>query len=71
MIKQILKPLRIDHWTKNLVLVVGYFFSLFFIENNNDLDFTKLILGFLTLCISASSNYLIQPFPHMFQIQVH
>ena len=62
MINQILKPLRIDHWTKNLVLVVGYFFSLFFIENINELNVFILILGFFALCISASSNYLINEF---------
>ena len=62
MIINILKPLRIDHWTKNLVLIVGYVFSIFFIENNLNINIYILLNSFLVLCLSASSNYLINEF---------
>ena len=62
MVKNILKPLRIDHWTKNLVLIIGYVFSIFFIKNNLNINIYILFNSFLVLCLSASSNYLINEF---------
>ncbi len=61
MIKKILKPLRIDHWIKNLVLFLGFLFAIFYTKSNFA-NFDKLIYGFFILCISASSNYLINEF---------
>ena len=61
LIKNILSPLRMDHWTKNLVLVIGYLFSLFYVYEIN-LKIDKFILAFFVLCISASSNYLINEY---------
>ncbi len=61
LIKNILSPLRMDHWTKNLVLVVGYLFSLFYVYEIN-LKIDKFALAFFVLCISASSNYLINEY---------
>ncbi len=61
MIKNILNPLRIDHWTKNFVLVFGYIFATFY-YSENFYNFNKLIYGFFIICISASANYLINEF---------
>ena len=59
--KNFLSPLRLDHWIKNLVIVLGFIFGAFYKDLNfNDLNF--LFLGFFILCISASSNYLINEY---------
>jgi decaprenyl-phosphate phosphoribosyltransferase len=57
----LVKPLRIDHWTKNLVLIIGFIFAVFY-NNNYSINYYTLIFAFLILCISASSNYLINEF---------
>lgn len=60
-IKNFLIPLRLDHWVKNLVITLGFIFGAFYKNVSfNDLNF--LILGFFILCISASSNYLINEY---------
>ena len=61
MIEKLLKPLRVDHWIKNLVLVLGYTFAIFY-SNQNSNDFFLLSSAFIILCISASSNYLINEY---------
>ena len=56
-----LSPLRIDHWVKNLVIIFGFIFAFFF-KKFNIFDIKILFLGFFILCISASSNYLINEY---------
>ena len=56
-----LLPLRIDHWVKNLVIIFGFIFA-FFYKEFNIVDIKILFLGFFILCISASSNYLINEY---------
>ena len=61
MLQNILKPLRIDHWIKNLVLILGIIFAIFYTENEI-YNFKNSILSFLILCLSASSNYWINEY---------
>ncbi len=61
MIKEILSPLRIDHWVKNLVLIIGFIFA-FFYNKTLIINYYNLIFSFLILCLSASSNYLINEY---------
>jgi len=56
-----LKPLRIDHWVKNLVIIFGYIVALLY-EPNHTINLKILLLSFFILCISASSNYLINEY---------
>lgn len=60
-LQNILKPLRIDHWIKNFVLILGYIFALFY-KDFTQLNFYSLFLGLFILCISASSNYLMNEY---------
>ena len=60
-IQKILKPLRIDHWVKNLVILFGFIVALLYAPTHN-IDYNNLILAFFILCISASSNYLINEY---------
>ena len=60
-IKNLLIPLRLDHWVKNLVIILGFIFGVFY-KNINFSDLYVLFLGFIILCISASSNYLINEY---------
>ena len=57
----IIKPLRVDHWVKNLVIFFGYIVGLLYFQDYQ-IDLKILILSFLILCISASSNYLINEY---------
>ena len=61
MTSSLIKPLRVDHWTKNLVLILGFIFAIFY-DNSHSINYFILIFAFLILCISASSNYLINEF---------
>lgn len=60
-LNNLLMPLRVDHWVKNLVIILGYIFGLFY-KDFSHLNVYLLILGFFILCISASSNYLINEY---------
>lgn len=57
----IIRPLRIDHWVKNLVIFFGYIVGLLYFPNY-EIDLKVLLLSFLILCVSASSNYLINEY---------
>ena len=59
--KNIIKPLRIDHWVKNLVIFFGYIVALLYFPDF-EIDLKSILIGFLILCISASSNYLINEY---------
>ena len=59
--KNIIKPLRIDHWVKNLVIIFGYIVALLYFPDF-EIDLKSILIGFLILCISASSNYLINEY---------
>ena len=60
-LSNILKPLRIDHWVKNLVIFFGYIVAILYFPSFK-LDIYNLLLAFFVLCISASSNYLINEY---------
>ena len=60
-LKKFLSPLRMDHWVKNLVIILGFIFATFYKDFNLS-DLNILLLGFFVLCISASSNYLINEY---------
>lgn len=61
MTSYLIKPLRVDHWTKNLVLILGFIFAIFY-DNSHSINYFTIFFAFLILCISASSNYLINEF---------
>lgn len=60
-IRNFLIPLRLDHWVKNLVIIFGFIFATFYKKINIG-DLNYLFFGFFVLCISASSNYLINEY---------
>lgn len=60
-IRNLLIPLRLDHWVKNLVIILGFIFGAFY-KKINIVDLNDLLLGFFVLCISASSNYIINEY---------
>lgn len=51
---------RPDHWFKNIFMVPGILLVIFFSpEVATNLDYFKIALGFISACLVASSNYVI------------
>jgi len=66
----LIKPLRIDHWVKNLVIFFGYIVALLYLPSFK-IDLKIVGLGFFILCISASSNYLINEYFDRYSDKYH
>jgi 4-hydroxybenzoate polyprenyltransferase len=60
-----LSILRIDHWTKNLLIFPGLFFS-YSIQADTEQEIltliTRSILGFALICLASSANYCLNEF---------
>ena len=51
---------RPDHWFKNIFMIPGIFLVVFFNpEFASEINYLKIILGFVSACLVASSNYVI------------
>lgn len=60
-----LSLLRIDHWTKNFIVVLGGAFSIIVLDisvsNPKDI-FQSIFMGFLIMCLASSANYVMNEF---------
>jgi 4-hydroxybenzoate polyprenyltransferase len=54
-----LKSARFDHWSKQVFLLPGVIFSFLIAQDYENFSFFKLCLGFLSVSLVASSNYII------------
>ena len=58
--KKYIKIMRIDHWIKQLFIAPGVVSAL--LLANGSMDISNLILGFLSTCLIASANYVINEY---------
>ena len=58
--KDYLKIARFDHWIKNFFIVPGIAVAVLLVENGlQQISILKILLGFLSTCLIASANYVI------------
>lgn len=57
----IFRPLRLDHWAKNSVLILGSLTAVI-VDNSYKINLLHLVLAFLSLSFAASGNYLINEY---------
>jgi len=70
MLKNYVKIARPDHWIKNVFMLPGILFALLYLTNDTlafleiDLKLTavRLILATISLCLTASANYVINEY---------
>ena len=60
-LKPLIKIARIDHWIKQLFIIPGIIFALFLIKDYN-LNICKIAFAFLSTCLVASANYIINEY---------
>ncbi len=57
--KKYIRIMRIDHWVKQLFILPGVAFAILLVGNLPEKFLIRLVLGFVSTCLIASANYVI------------
>ncbi len=57
--KEYIKIARLDHWFKQIFMLPGIVFAIFYTKNYTNIDWITLVVGVFCVCFIASANYVI------------